>query len=75
MNDLIKQAVKRQLVSDVPVGVYLSGAWIPPRSYKKCNELGIPEINTFTMGFNEPTDESPRCPTDRRHTFTRIIIR
>ena len=25
MNELIKQAVKRQLVSDVPVGVYLSG--------------------------------------------------
>lgn len=59
MNDLIRQAVKRQLVSDVPVGVYLSGGLDSSAIVQKMHELGVEGINTFTMGFNEPTDEFP----------------
>lgn len=53
----LKQAVKRQLLSDVPVGVYLSGGLDSSSIVQKMYELGIDNINTFTLGFNEPTDE------------------
>lgn len=53
----LKQAVQRQLVSDVPIGVYLSGGLDSSAIVQKMYELGVPDIHTFTMGFNEPTDE------------------
>lgn len=70
MNALIKQAVKRQLVSDVPVGVYLSGGLDSSAIVQKMHELGVPEINTFTMGFNEPTDEFPDAQQIADHFHT-----
>lgn len=59
LNHLLKQAIKRQLVSDVPVGVYLSGGLDSSAIVQKMHELGVQDINTFTLGFNEPTDEFP----------------
>ena len=56
---LLKQAVKRQLMSDVPVGVYLSGGMDSSTIVQKMAEIGVEKINTFTLGFNEPTDEFP----------------
>ncbi|MBU1679650.1 MAG: asparagine synthase (glutamine-hydrolyzing) [Bacteroidetes bacterium] len=53
----IKNAVKRQLMSDVPLGVYLSGGMDSSTIVQKMHELDVKEINTFTLGFNEPTDE------------------
>ena len=70
MNELIKQAVKRQLVSDVPVGVYLSGGLDSSTIVQKMHELGVPEINTFTLGFNEPTDEFPDAQQIADHFHT-----
>nr|WP_321487494.1 asparagine synthase (glutamine-hydrolyzing) [uncultured Draconibacterium sp.] len=57
MHFYMKQAVERQLVSDVPVGVYLSGGLDSSTIVQKMHELGVEQINTFTLGFNEPTDE------------------
>jgi len=70
INTLIKEAVRRQLVSDVPVGVYLSGGLDSSTIVQKMHELGVPEINTFTLGFNEPTDEfsDARQIADHFHT-------
>jgi asparagine synthase (glutamine-hydrolysing) len=59
MNFYLKQAIERQLVSDVPVGVYLSGGLDSSAIVQKMHELGVKDINTFTLGFNEPTDEFP----------------
>jgi len=59
MHFYIKQAIDRQLMSDVPLGVYLSGGMDSSTIVQKMHELGVPQINTFTMGFNEPTDEFP----------------
>ena len=56
-NDYLLQAVKRQLISDVPVGVYLSGGLDSSSIVQKIYESGVRDINTFTLGFNEPTDE------------------
>lgn len=61
LRELIMQATRRRLVSDVPVGMFLSGgidsstilaALMHHRSAK--------DIKAFTIGFTEPTfDESP----------------
>lgn len=59
MHFYIRQAVERQLISDVPVGVYLSGGLDSSTIVQKMHEIGVKEINTFTLGFNEPTDEFP----------------
>ncbi len=59
INHYIKQAVDRQLMSDVPLGVYLSGGMDSSTIVQKMSELGVKEINSFTLGFNEPTDEFP----------------
>jgi asparagine synthase (glutamine-hydrolysing) len=55
LNRLFSQAVKRQLVSDVPIGSYLSGgvdsgsiAVIASNHFKKNNDI----LKTFTIGFD-----------------------
>lgn len=53
----LKQAVERQLVSDVPIGVYLSGGMDSSSIVAMMREIGVENISTFTLGFNEPTDE------------------
>lgn len=57
MDHLLHQAVKRQLISDVPLGVYLSGGMDSSTIVQKMSEIGVAKIKSFTMGFNEPTDE------------------
>lgn len=59
LNELLKKAVERQLMSDVPLGVYLSGGMDSSAIVQKMSELGVNPIRTFTLGFNEPTDEFP----------------
>lgn len=66
----IKQAVRRQLISDVPVGVYLSGGMDSSTIVQKMSELEVPEINTFTLGFNEPTDEFSDASVIAKHFKT-----
>lgn len=70
MHFFIKQAVERQLMSDVPLGVYLSGGMDSSTIVQKMHELGVPQINTFTMGFNEPTDEFPDAEQIAKHFGT-----
>lgn len=48
--ELFKKAVKRQLVSDVPVGSYLSGG-MDSASITAVASQYIPRVNTFTAGF------------------------
>ena len=51
------EAVRKQLVADVPIGVYLSGG-LDSSSLVACMaEVGHSPIRTFSMGFDEPTDE------------------
>ena len=59
VNQAITQAVRRQLVSDVPVGAFLSGGIDSPLVVSKMKELGVVDLKTFTIGINgNPSDES-----------------
>ncbi|MBU2548669.1 MAG: asparagine synthase (glutamine-hydrolyzing) [Proteobacteria bacterium] len=53
----LKEAVRRQLVSDVPLGVFLSGGLDSSSLVAFMSDLGVRPIKTFCLGFDEPTDE------------------
>jgi asparagine synthase (glutamine-hydrolysing) len=50
-------AVKRQLLSDVPVGVSLSGGIDSSSIVAMLRHSDTGPIKTFSLGFDEPTDE------------------
>jgi len=53
----LRAAVRKQLVSDVPVGVFLSGGLDSSAvTALMCRESNRP-VRTFTLGLGEPTDE------------------
>jgi len=66
----MKTAVSRQLMSDVPLGVYLSGGMDSSTIVAMMKALSVPDIRTFSLGFNEPTDEleDARLVADHFHT-------
>jgi asparagine synthase (glutamine-hydrolysing) len=51
-------AVKRQLISDVPVGVSLSGGIDSSSIVAMLRQTTSGPIKTFSLGFDEPTDET-----------------
>jgi asparagine synthase (glutamine-hydrolysing) len=53
----LQKAVKRQLISDVPLGVYLSGGMDSSSLVAMMAAEKVAPIHTFTLGFNEATDE------------------
>lgn len=53
----LREAVRKQLVSDVPLGVYLSGGLDSSSIVAFMSEMVSEPIKTFCLGFNEPTDE------------------
>ena len=59
VDHVIAEAVKRQLISDVPVGAFLSGGIDSPLVVANMNASGTNTIRTFTIGTGEEaTDES-----------------
>ncbi len=52
VDDAISQAVKRQLVSDVPVGTFLSGGIDSPLIAAKAKAVSAKELVAFTLGTN-----------------------
>ncbi len=56
----ITEAVKSHLVSDVPVGTFLSGGIDSPLIAAKIRALGATDVKAFTIGTNgDRWDESP----------------
>jgi len=53
----LRKAVRKQRVSDVPLGVYLSGGLDSSSLVAFMAEVSSEPVKTFSMGFNEPTDE------------------
>ena len=51
----LRGAVERHLMSDVPLGVFLSGGLDSSTIVALMHELGVHPIRTFTIGFEERT--------------------
>ncbi len=54
---LLARAVEKQLVSDVPLGLYLSGGIDSSSLVAMASRLNKGEVKTYSLGFDEPTDE------------------
>ncbi len=66
---LVRQAVERQLVSDVPLGVFLSGG-IDSSVIAACARRAGP-VKTFSIGFDDPRyDESGYAAAIAKHLGT-----
>jgi asparagine synthase (glutamine-hydrolysing) len=70
VRELVLRAVQRQLVSDVPLGVFLSGGVDSSVVASCARQFG--EIETFSIGFDDPRyDETPYAERVARHLGTR----
>src|SRR6184192_4979371 len=67
---VLRESVRKELVSDVPLGVFLSGGIDSSAVAAMMTELGG-EVKSFSVGFVERSfDESPHAQTVARHLGT-----
>ena len=72
VRDALRNSVERQLVSDVPVGFYLSGGLDTSSVVAMADELTDTPIHTFCMGFEDQTwDEREEARAVAEHFGTR----
>lgn len=69
---LLTQSVKGQMLSDVPLGAFLSGGIDSSLIVAKMAQNSPGSVRTFTIGFEDPNyDESPYAEAVARHLGTR----
>ena len=79
LHETLLRAMNQHLVSDVPLGVYLSGGLDSSTIVAYLRLLGTEEVHTFTLGFNEKTDENKDAAFvadtfGTRHRETRVSL-
>ncbi len=52
---LLKESVRRRLMSDVPLGVFLSGGLDSTTVVAAMRELGVETIRSFSIGYPDPS--------------------
>ena len=68
---VLARVVDRQMVADVPVGIFLSGGLDSSSLVAGARRAGHGSgLSTFTLGFNEPTDELDDAALVARHFDT-----
>ena len=68
---LLSSAVKKRMISDVPIGAFLSGGNDSSTICAKFQEISTDPIHTFTIGFTEKEyDESAHAAFVSKHLKT-----
>jgi asparagine synthase (glutamine-hydrolysing) len=71
LDDALREAVRGQLVADVPLGAFLSGGVDSSLIVALMQVESGRRVRTFTMGFDEPRfDEAPYAAAVARHLGT-----
>ncbi len=71
LDELLQGTVKAHLVSDVPVGAFLSGGVDSSVVVAAMSRAGAGPVHTFTIGFDDPRfDESPHAERIAAHLGT-----
>ena len=71
LEELLRRAVRRQMVADVPLGAFLSGGIDSTAVVALMSELAPGAVRTFTIGFeDEAFDESEHAQRVARHLGT-----
>lgn len=66
----LRESVRQRLISDVPVGAFLSGGVDSGLIVAQMAELSAPPVRTFTVAMPGASDESPRARTLADHLGT-----
>ncbi len=75
LESLLKSAVRDQMISDVPLGAFLSGGIDSTAIVSMMVELAPSSVRTFTIGFDIPQwDESPHATAVARHLGTDHVV-
>ncbi|MBN1816609.1 MAG: asparagine synthase (glutamine-hydrolyzing) [Sedimentisphaerales bacterium] len=59
MDELLRQAVKRQMIADVPIGAFLSGGLDSSTVVALMSSWAGGSVKTFSVGFGDSIDELP----------------
>ncbi len=71
LNPILNKAVKRQMISDVPIGAFLSGGIDSSTIVAKMQQQSSEPIKTFTVKFEDSKyDESPVAKAVSEHLGT-----
>lgn len=77
--EILKKSVRRRMISDVPLGAFLSGGIDSSLTVNFMRESGVSSLKTFTVGFegsNKNETEYAKIIADYLNTeHTEIIIR
>jgi asparagine synthase (glutamine-hydrolysing) len=55
MRDLLTESVRKRLISDVPLGVFLSGGLDSSVVVALMSRCGVEPIQTFSLGYDDPS--------------------